>query len=59
MKLDIISRGVKPAELLSNSLWISGPEFLTLYKDSWPSLKVGDKYILLFEIESRGNDVNV
>ena len=48
MKLDIISRGVKPAELLSNSLWISGPEFLTLYKDSWPSLKVGDKYILLF-----------
>ena len=54
---DIVSRGVKPAELLSNRLWFSGPEFLTLDKDSWPSLKVGEKFILLSEIESRGNDV--
>ena len=44
---DIASRGVKPAELLSNRLWFSGPEFLTLDKDSWPSLKVGGKFILL------------
>ena len=54
---DIVSRGVKPAELLSNRLWFSGPEFLTLDKDSWPSLKVGEKFILLSEIESRGNGV--
>ena len=54
---DIVSRGVKPAELLSNRLWFSGPEFLTLDKDSWPSLKVGEKFILLSEIESRGNEV--
>ena len=54
---DIVSRGVKPAELLSNRLWFSGPEFLTLDKDSWPSLKVGEKFILYSEIESRGNDV--
>ena len=54
---DIVSCGVKPAELLSNRLWFSGPEFLTLDKDSWPSLKVGDKFILLSEIEGRGNDV--
>ena len=30
---------------------------MTLDKDSWPSLKVGEKFILIFEIESRGNDV--
>ena len=54
---DIVSHRVKPAELLSNRLWFSGPEFLTLDKDSWPSLKVGEKFILLSEIESRGNDV--
>ena len=46
---DIVSRGVKPAELLSNRLWFSGPEFLTLDKDSWPSSKVGDKFIILSE----------
>ena len=39
---DIVSRGVKPAELLSNRLWFSGPEFLTLDKDSWPSLKADE-----------------
>ena len=54
---DIISRGVKLAELLSNRLWFSGPEFLTLDKDSWPSLKVGEKSILFSKIESKGNDV--
>ena len=54
---DIVSRGVKRAELVSNRLWFSGPEFLTLDKDSWPSLKVGEKFILLSEIESRGNGV--
>ena len=54
---DIISRGVKPVELRSNKLWFSGPEFLTLDKHSWPSLKVGGKFILLSGIESRGNDV--
>ena len=48
---DVVSRGVKPAELLSNRLWFSGPEFLTLDKDSWPSLKVGEKFILISEIE--------
>ena len=51
---DIVSCGVKTAELLSNRLWFSGPELLTLDKDSWPSLKVGKKFILLSEIESRG-----
>ena len=54
---DIVSRRVKPAELLSNRLWFSGPEFLTLDKDSWPSLKVGEKFMLLSEFESRDNDV--
>ena len=54
---DIISRGVKPVELRSNKLWFSGPEFLTLDKHSWPSLKVGGKFILLSGIESRGNGV--
>ena len=54
---DIVSRGVKLAELVSNRLWFSGPEFLTLDKDSWPSLKVGEKFILLSGIESRGNGV--
>ena len=53
----IVSRGVKRAELLSNRLWFSVPEFLALDKDSWPSLKVGEKFILLSEIESRSNDV--
>ena len=52
-----ISRRVKPAELLVNRLWFSGPEFLTLYKDSWPSLKVCNKFILFPEIEVRSNDV--
>ena len=52
---DIVSRGVRPAELLSNRLWFSGPEFWTLV--SWPSLEVGDKFILLSKIESRDNDV--
>ena len=55
--VDIVSREVKPAKLLSNRLWFSGPEFLTLDQYSWPSLKVGEKFILLSEIESRGNDV--
>ena len=54
---DIVLRGVKPAKLLSNRSWLSGPEFLILNKDSWPPLKVCDKFILLCEIESRGNDV--
>ena len=54
---DIVSRGVKPAELLSNRLWFSGPEFLTLDKDSWPSLKVDEKFMLLSEFGSRDNDV--
>ena len=54
---DIVSRGVKPEELLPNRLWFSGPEFFTLDKDSWPSLKVGEKFILLSEIECRGNGV--
>ena len=53
---DIVSRGVKPVELLSNRLWFSGSEFLTLDKDPWPSLKVGEKSILLSKIESKGND---
>ena len=52
---DIVSRGVKRAELVSNRLWFSGPEFLTLNKDSWPSLKAGEKFIL--RSESRGNDM--
>ena len=30
---------------------------MTLDKDSWPSLKVGEKFILLSEIEGRGNGV--
>ena len=30
---------------------------MTLDKDSWPSLKVGKKFILLSKIESRGIDV--
>ena len=38
----IVSRGVKPAELLSNRLCFSGPEFLTLDKDSWHSLKADE-----------------
>ena len=54
---DIALRGVKPAEMLPNRLWFSGPEFLTLDKDSWTSLKVGEKFILLSEIESRANNV--
>ena len=54
---DIVLHGVKPAELLSNRLCFSGPEFLTLDKDSWPSLKVGEKFIPLSGIESRGNGV--
>ena len=53
----IVSNGVKPAELLSNRFWFSGPELLTLDKDSWPFLKVGDKFILLSEIESTDNDL--
>ena len=44
---DTVSRGFKPAELLSSRLRFSSPEFLTLYKDSRSSLKVGDKFILL------------
>ena len=54
---DIVARRVKPAELLSNRLWLSSLEFLTLDKDSWPSLKVGEKFILVSEIESRSNDL--
>ena len=30
---------------------------MTIDTDSWPSLKIGEKFILLSEIESRGNDV--
>ena len=49
---DIVSRGVEPVKLLSNRLWFSGLEFLTSDEYSWPSLKVGEKFILLPEIES-------
>ena len=55
--VDIVSHGVKVAELLTNRLWFRGPEFLTSWRDSWPFLKVGDKFILFSEIENRGNDM--
>ena len=38
-------------------LWFDGPEFETLDKDSWPSLKVGDKFKFFSENESKSNDV--
>ncbi|XP_057312268.1 uncharacterized protein LOC130653769 [Hydractinia symbiolongicarpus] len=40
---DIVSRGCSPSEL--NSLWFSGPTFLTLHETHWPHLKPGDKFI--------------
>ncbi|XP_057299451.1 uncharacterized protein LOC130630070 [Hydractinia symbiolongicarpus] len=40
---DIVSRGCSPSEL--NSLWFSGPTFLTLPETHWPHLKPGDKFI--------------
>ena len=57
--VDIVSHGVKLAGLLTNRLWFSGPEFLISDKDSWPSLKVGDKFIIFSEIENRDNDVGM
>ena len=50
--VDTVSHGVKPVELLTNRLWFSGPEFLILDKDSWPSLKVCDKFTLFSQIRN-------
>ncbi|XP_057671219.1 uncharacterized protein LOC130902947 [Diorhabda carinulata] len=33
---DLVSRGVKPRNLLNNSLWWEGPPFLKERKESWP-----------------------
>ena len=57
--VDIVSHGVKPAELLTNRLWFSGPEFLTSWPYLWPFLKVGDKFTFFSGTENRGNDVGM
>ena len=33
---DILSRGAYPSEIIQNSIWFSGPEFLKLPEDQWP-----------------------
>lgn len=39
---DIPSRGMNAADLINNSLWWSGPSWLTLSSDSWPSAQPTD-----------------
>ena len=34
---DLLSRGVAPADLVDNRLWLSGPRFLTLPVSEWPA----------------------
>ena len=41
---DIVSRGCKPSDLMLNSLWFKGPDFLILPESQWPNFKVGDKF---------------
>lgn len=33
---DMLSRGIKPSELVNNKLWLHGPQWLSLPKSEWP-----------------------
>ncbi|XP_037813119.1 uncharacterized protein LOC119604511 [Lucilia sericata] len=35
---DLVSRGVKVADLIDNKLWFEGPEFLLKTRNNWPQL---------------------
>ena len=41
---DIVSRGCRPIDLVSNTQWTHGPSFLTLSENEWPQLSVGDNF---------------
>lgn len=36
---DLVSRGVKPSDLVENQLWLCGPEWLSKPEDEWPAEK--------------------
>ncbi|XP_037894799.1 uncharacterized protein LOC119640680 [Glossina fuscipes] len=42
--VDILSRGVLPAELMHSTFWFHGPNFLTLASSIWPQFPYNLKY---------------
>lgn len=37
---DLLTRGVTPAELMGNELWLHGPEWLSLPQSRWPKSRI-------------------
>ena len=41
---DLSTKNLSPKELFSNKLWFSGPQFLSLSRNCWPDLHVGENF---------------
>ena len=51
---DILSRGMKTAELLDCDRWWTGPEFLKQSEDAWPTRTIDDKHTGCDEMKRSG-----
>ena len=41
---DLGTKKLSPKELFSSKLWLSGPQFLSLPRNCWPDLHVGENF---------------
>lgn len=52
---DISSRGLNPRDLVNNSLWFNGPQWLLLNNENWPKLELSEPK----NVDLEGKQVNI